>query len=677
VSEVFAKFRGNRRDTADSLEIQRIVGLPIVEQPDEDLVEAFSREEVQAEHFDKGFRLFPTQVGGILAYDLYGGGLFPVGVGWGKTLISLKIADRAYLRGEAERILLVVPPQVHEQLVGNDIAQARKWVGLSVPFHLMGGKSKAARKRIAESRRVGCYITTYSLLSAQTAEDELAAMAPDLLILDEAHNVKNRTSARTRRLLRYMAANQPALVALSGTITSKSVKDYHHLISHALGDLSPLPRSETLADNWSYVLDPSQQGREGKGSKTGPLQPLVDWARANFPDEKIPEGTPGFRLAYKLRLTSCPGVVSTGDAEIGVSLTLRNEPVQSPEEAKGWGEMRDLVKGVQDLWRSPSGDEIEHGFHMWRYLYELAAGFYYHLRWPEIEELTARGRSEAEAADALEQALAHHEARQDYAKLLRRWIEYQGRPGMDTPLLVASNMAAHGHRDVGTRLYEAWREMKDLEFAGMPERISEPIRVCDYKVVATVKWAQALLRSTRGKEGGLVWFHHDAVGKWIFEALEDAGVPAIYCPSESKRAGSNEKILNQRNADKIVVASMGGHGTGKNLQHFRHQRFHQFPRQADLLEQVLGRTHRNGQQADELIPVTCNTTDFDHQNMFAALIDALYIHQTTGARQKAVYASYDPLPRQYPPDFLRERGFEGVKTLDAEGLRKLHEKFGS
>jgi hypothetical protein len=121
---------------------------------------------------------------------------------------------------------------------------------------------------------------------------------------------------------------------------------------------------------------------------------------------------------------------------------------------------------------------------------------------------------------------------------------------------------------------------------------------------------------------------------------------------------------------------MGGHGTGKNLQHYDEQFFLQFPRQADTLEQVLGRTHRNGQQADEMLPVTCHTTDFDHQNLWACLIDSLYIHQTTGSRQKAIYASYDPMPRRFPTDFLRERGFTDVAQLDREAKARLAEKFG-
>jgi len=693
-SDPFRKARPHQgRDTADSLEIQRICALPIIDQPDGAAIEAFCEQEVQARYFEEGFRLFPQQVGAVLAWDLYDGLFAPIGVGWGKTLITLMIAERAYRAG-MQRSVLIVPSQVYEQLTKTDMPWARKRVGLSVPFHLLGGRSLDERRRIAGSGKMGCYVLTYSLLSTTDAEALLGGdrqnppankpaidgIRPGLVILDEAHQVKSAKAARTQRLRRYLSQAQPRLVALSGTITTKSIMDYYHLIAPALRGLCPLPMSESLATNWSYVLDPEKPGVDmhgGNASKTGPLAPLVVWARQNFPTTDIPGGVAGFRKAYRLRLTSTPGVVATGDAEIGVSLTICNQPVPDFKRDPGWPSLDELMRQIEELWLTPSGDEIEFGFHKWRYLYELTAGFYYKLRWPAIGELTRRGLSPQEAQAYLDQALEHHAARQEFARALRKWIEVAGRPGLDTPLLITSNMAAHADRDVSAQLHQLWRNMKELEFDGMPERVSEPVRVSDYKIQHAVRWATELLKHTKGRQGGLIWVHHDEPGRWLAEELKAAGLPTLWCPSESVRKGSNAAILDPDTARQIVVASMGGHGTGKNLQHFEFQFFVQFPRQADLLEQVLGRTHRNGQQADDLEPVVCNTTEFDYQNQWACLIDALYIHQTTGARQKAIYASYSPLPKRYPIDFLRERGFTDVAQLDAEARQRLEEKFGA
>lgn len=674
-NDPFARARKNaKRDTADSLEIQRIVRLPIVELPTPEEVDAFCREEVQARYYDDNFRLFNTQVGAVLAYDLYGGLFAPIGVGWGKTLITLMIANRAFERRESERSILFVPTQVYLQLTQRDIQWARKRVGLRVPFILMGGRSQDSRRTTAASKKKGCYVIPYSQLSTRDAEDVLNAIEPDLVIFDEAHAVKNPKAARTQRIMRYLQQKQPRVVALSGTITSKSIADYHHLLAYSLRDNCPLPMDPALALNWSYVLDANADPSD---AQVGPITPLLAWSKTHFPAEKLPIGVPGFRKAYKIRLNTSPGVVSTGDNEIGVSLVIENTPVdlKPVQETNEYKKLLKLMTDVEELWRTPSGDEIEYGFHKWRYLYELTSGFYYNLRWPTVEELQRKQRITVEEAEAyLDLAKAHHEELQEYHKKLRRWLEYSGRPKLDTPLLVASNMAAHGARDVGAELFKAWRTAKDLEFEGMPERLSEPKRICDYKIQHAVEWSR---KRVEKNEGALIWFHHDTPGRWLSEELKTQGIDALWCPSESVRKGSNATVLDMKNKDRIMVISMGGHGTGKNLQHFEHQLFLQFPRKADLLEQVIGRTHRNGQEADELIAHTMNTNLFDHLNTAACLVDALYIHQTTGARQKAIYAAWNPLPKMYPDDFLRERGFVDVAQLDAEARAALEEKFGA
>lgn len=679
-----------RRDTADVLEVSRICSLPVIGLPTPEEVEAVSREVVQGEHFERGFRLHPEQAGGVLAFDLYDGLFGPIGVGRGKTLLTLLIVDRAFRRGDSLRSLLVVPPNVLSQLVNTDIPSARRIVGLHVPFIAMAGKNRQGRLQAASSGKKGCYIMPTSLFSARDAEEVIVALAPDLIVLDEAHRFKNRDSARTRRLMRLIERTTPRLVALSGTITSKSIRDYHHLANHSLRANSPLPHEQVLADSWAAVVD-ANAGDDPGSSQTGPIAPLVEWARREFPEAEIPRGLPGFRAAYRLRLNSAPGVVASGDAELGTSLTIVNSPVSDPKSVEGYAEVERLVRQVEELWISPSGDEIEHGMHKWRHLYELTSGFYYHLRWPSVPELVERKRlTEDEALTYLAQAVEHHTKLQDYHKLLRWWLERRGRPGLDTPFLVASDMARHGSEHVGDPdLFSAWRAAKDLEFEGMPERISEPIRVSPWKIqhIAALAIAErAGGEAAKEPAGVLVWYWHNEVGKWLVEALEQAGAEPLWCPADSVRPGSSQKLSAAVNQGRIVVVAMGGHGTGVNLQGdlhqggqhrgFRRQILAEFPRKADLLEQVLGRTHRFGQAADELLPLTVNTSEFDHQNMSACLIDALYIHQSTGSRQKAIYASYDPLPPVYPPDFLRERGFADVASLDPSARAALEERFG-
>src|SRR5690606_14946270 len=98
----------------------------------------------------------------------------------------------------------------------------------------------------------------------------------------EADHLGNERSARTRRIMRYVQDHRPVGVCMSGTITSKSIKDYYHLIKWCLGDYSPLPLSEHIASEWAALIDSGAQG-----GASGPILPLVHWAQRTFPQEKI------------------------------------------------------------------------------------------------------------------------------------------------------------------------------------------------------------------------------------------------------------------------------------------------------------------------------------------------------------------------------------------------------
>lgn len=646
-------------DPSNYSELSRILALPLRGTLSKQEVEEFSRQEIRPHWFAQGFRWMENQARAILHYDEVGGLLAPCAVGSGKTGITVAIAARAYRKG-VRRVLLFVPPQVYPQLVKRDLPFWKARVDLAVPWHFLGNRKKSERARVYGRGMDGVYVAPYSLLSAQDASEMLEAVAPGLVILDEAHLVKNPTAARTRRLRAYLNARHPEVVALSGTITSKSVKDYHHLVKAALGPRSPLPTSTVLAYDWGNIID---AGAFFQYSATGPIRPLVKWAREQWPEEQFPYSQAGFRKAFQHRLTSAPGVVATfGERDIGSSLLLVNQPVAHYERALGWPELEEHFRVLEEEWKTPNGDEIEHAIHTFKWNLELSAGFYNQLRWPEPGE---RGAT----AEAIARAKEHHDAQQEYARVLRRWLQDDYVPGLDTPFLVGREMSQHGAARVGSRLYVPWKEAKDLEFEGMPQRIPEAVRVCPYKVQHAVEWARKLPRGT----GGIVWFHHQEIGRWATELLEAAGFEAVYCPAGR---AANERILDTK-PNQIVVASIEAHGTGKNLQHFHQQLVLQWPRPAKTAEQLLGRLHRTGQEADEVVTATCATIEFDQVLFFACVVDALYQHQTTGVRQKLVYATYEPLPKVFPLEALTQRGIEGVPRLTPEQKSLLEEQFGS
>ena len=86
--------RSGAHDFVNYAEIRRIIGMPLVFPMDGPECEAYCRENIIASAYEDGFRLWPVQAEAVAAFELYNGLFGPIGVGWGKTLVSLMIARR-------------------------------------------------------------------------------------------------------------------------------------------------------------------------------------------------------------------------------------------------------------------------------------------------------------------------------------------------------------------------------------------------------------------------------------------------------------------------------------------------------------------------------------------------------------------------------------------------------
>ena len=646
-------------------EMDRITQVPLSNPMDAEKLELFNYYHILGEVYQKGWRLFSTQAQALKEFQEVGGGFFPIAVGWGKCLISLMVANHAYQQG-IKKTMLIIPPEVLGQLVSADIQMARRHVPINMPIHIVGGKSLKNRRNLTRSGKKGLYVMTYSYLSVKDTDDMLEAIRPGLIICDEAHRLKNKNAARTKRLMKFISTYRPAGVCLSGTITSKSVRDYYHLIRWCLGNNNPLPNTASLANEWASVIDANVE----ETVKTDSLMPLVQWALTNFPDEKITPDKAGFRKAYRSRLVSSPGVHSSGDLDIKTSLVVENVPVEEPEKRPGWEDLTELIRVVEEDNKTPNGDEIDHAIHKWKWFNELTVGFYNELIWPTTEKY-ARRKSipESEAEDILDRAKQYFEASQEYQKSLRLWLSEKQRSGMDTPDLVGLDMSRNGDKNVGSELFKDWMYRKALDFEGRPDRDGRAVRICDYKINQGLEWAEE-----NKEHGGILWVLHQEAGVWVMEVLLAAGIDAVHCPAGPT---GNRAILNPANAGKVLVASIAAHCTGKNIQdRFSYQKFLEWPRNPILAEQILGRLHRNGQVADEVAACLNNTIDFDFLSFAACLNDALYIHQTTGNRQKLIYASYNPMPKIMPSEVLREHGLQN-RLLSRKQEEMMVDKFGS
>lgn len=644
-------------------EIHRILSMPVVRTMTTEEYDAFNRAHINAAAYKKGWRLFDIQCEMIAAYETFNGAAFgSICVGGGKTVTCIMIARAAYNKG-IKKICLFIPPSVQEQFLMADVPWARSWLPVNYPIHALGGRSAKQRLAIAKSGHPGLYVLPYSLLSLPDSEELLTTIKPGLVIADEAHRIANPDSARTKRYRKYQEDENPEFVCMSGTLTSKTVREYHHLQRWALGKYAFLPHNWSDANLWAYMIDSDacEVQSDYREKSADAIIKLKRWAEQNF-DEEIPYGTPGFRKAYRLRMTSAPGVVSSEDEQLGCSLIIRHQGIKDYQKSAGWSKLKQLMDQIKREWRTPSGDEIEYALHIFKWQYELGSGFYNELYWPEAEVLAKRHNwTLPEAEYILEKAQEHHEAQQEYHRVLRHFLQDTHISGLDTPMLVGNNMHHHGASNVPEYLYFAWKDWKNKDFPGRPDRDKRAVRVCDYKIRDAARWAKQAKR-------GIVWVHNIELGQWTHEIFKQEGIPCALCPSGRQYDAELREAIHK---DKIVIASLGAHSEGKNLQYYFQQYFLQWPRPAKTAEQALGRMHRNGQTADEVDTTISIVTEFDRLNFAACLNDALYIHQTTGNKQKLIYADYDPLPAVFPHAVMEERGTE-AKQLDGEHRDMLY-----
>lgn len=653
----------------DQLDLERILALPIRRLPDEEDVEIESFERISAEAFANGDRLLPKQVDALREFEAMRGGFFPVGVGFGKSGIALMSSQLAYSNGWATRILLLVPVHLVGSLMKRHIPEWRRRTNLSLTFHVLAGKTREQRSKLAHSGAAGVYVMPYSLLSQPDTVELLQAIDADMFVADEAHRLKNPRSACTKRLMHVIdeRADQgraPIFVAMSGSFTTKTIMEYHHLIDAALKDGSPLPRRNSTAYTWGLVIDSGASPTNALVA--GAMGKLITWAHRNFPAEQqlfaSRISSDNARRAYSRRLTTAPGVVVTSDERPNASLAIANRDV--PEHGK---RLRELMLKVQTDYETPEGEPIDHAIHTYKWMYELASGFYNSLVWPTVEAHAKNRRiSEDKAGDNLMRARSHLKRLQEYHAGLREFFK-DAPIGLDTPTDVALAIS-RGNVDVPHSLRDLWRAVKDADFDGRPDRLSIPIRIDDFKIRAVTEWAREF-------RTGLIWVYHQEMGEWVMEVLEHAGLNPVYAP-----AGADDLIEDIGDpgrggkGDRLVVSSISAHGVGRNLQKFQNQLFAEWPRSAMFAEQTLGRVHRTGQEAEEVVVHTLIGTEFDDMNRAATINDAVYIQTTMTQAQRVLYADYAPLPKVYPPGVLKQRGMAPL-SVDAATWQRVRELF--
>jgi len=317
--------------------------------------------------------------------------------------------------------------------------------------------------------------------------------------------------------------------------------------------------------------------------------------------------------------------------------------------------LKDLIKDVNETWTTPSGDEFDYALQKFKWMNELSQGFYNNLIWPEDVPL-------------LEEAKERFAVEQELNREIRQFLSGPHKEGLDTPLLLRLNMKNHGATYVGPTMYDLWKLWKSLDREGLPSRISVPVRVSDFKIKETVS---AWNKLNKDGSGGVIWYYHDAFGKWLFDAFKGRE-DVIFAPAGVK---TKEQITDPKFAKgKTIIATLSGHGTGTNgLQHiFKKSLYAQNLHTATLAEQSLARIHRHGQVADEVEAHIMTASVYDDMHLTGILRNSYYLHLTHG-QQRLLLGSWINAPRHFDSTELLEAGVELPKGLREKDITELEE----
>lgn len=501
--------------------------------------------------------LWPIQAAALRDVHDCRGAFLPIGVGRGKALISLL----APVVLDARRPVLFVPADLREQ--------TNRFVLPEMTAHW---------RLHPELKVIG-----YSELSLAKNSKLLERLQPDLIVLDECHSVKNRNAGRTRRLARYMKAHpETMVVAMSGTVSNRSIKDYWHILFWALKEiLTPLPLKYREVEDWALAVDEKvdEEKRVNGGAMVfflpeGHQKAIAQEGRKMTTDEA--------RLAYRSRLTETPGVVATGNDVLGMSLRIFKRRMVMPEC------ISDAMDVLEKSWKTPNGDYVAEAVDLWRHARELALGFYYKWKYPAPDDWM--------------------EARKEWKRFVRDTLKYS--KDLDTELQVARACDLGKLCDIE---YRAWLEVKD-KFE--PE--TEPEWLSDFAINDCLQWADA--------REGIVWVEHVAFGV----RLRDKGLPYFGAGKQASAA-----ILEAKGS---IAASIRSHGQGKNLQQWCENLVTAPPTSGKAWEQMLGRTHRFGQEADEVRFEVYQYAGGQVESFEQARADAKYLELTLNNYQKLNYA---------------------------------------
>jgi len=454
-------------------------------------------------------------------------------------------------------------------------------------------KTEDERKELAKHWKVArnLRILSYEFLGRIGAANLFSQYTPDLIILDEAHRAKNKKAGVTKRLLRYMRElPDTRVIVLSGTVVKKSLKDAAHLIRWALKDNSPIPLHDGELEEWADALDDGVNAL--RRVNPGPLVELA--ASGPRTGDELTDA----RRAFRQRLSETPGFVETTGDQVDCSLNITAK--RYPEHPVTNGHFDTL----RSKWETPDGWQESEAVAIWRHARELALGLHY--VWDP--------RPPQEWLDA----------RRAWAKFVRDTLSRSRT--LDTELQVVNAVKSGALRS--PELHD-WLRIKPT---------FTPVPRAQWHDDSALETCQAWME----ENPGIVWVEHTFFAE---ELSRRTGIPYFAQGALTKTGESlpqlAQAIREKREKVRPIICSVAACGTGQNLQPWNQNLITTGITQAADAEQLLGRTHRDGQEADEVSAeflLGCR----EHWDAWQRVMSqARATEDTYGADQKVLIATVD------------------------------------
>jgi len=263
----------------------------------------------------------------------------------------------------------------------------------------------------------------------------------------------------------------------------------------------------------------------------------------------------------------------------------------------------DLYETLRNDWSTPDEWPIEDGVAMWRHARELASGFF--SRWNPRPPDDWR------------------DARRAWASLCREILSNNKRQ-LDTELQVRRAVEA-GDYPHAARTLADWLA---IEPTFKPN--AEAVWISDRTIDWIAAWA------AKQPSAPLIWTERPAIGERL---AARHGLP--YYGNMGVDASTGRVLESHAPASGPAVVSIEANATGRNLQAWHRNLIVDVPPNGAKWEQLLGRTHRDGQKAGAVhVDVLFGCVE-DSQGFWRAVEDSEYAEDVTGQAQKLCHADLE------------------------------------